>query len=152
MVVAPVAAMALILSATFARSGKPMKTRINDPIHNPFYNRFHVPVHSRLDEMQAYTHMAWLHSPYERTSRRKQTSTRDTTRAHLPARLRWCWSSCFPRLCLLANFANRMTLSSVLKHVAFQPTYAILQVSRTGRVRRRFFPQPNPTSASSLQN
>ena len=40
-----------------------MKTRINDPIHNPFRNRFHVPVHSRLDEMQAYTHMVWLHSP-----------------------------------------------------------------------------------------
>lgn len=40
-----------------------MKTRINDPIHNPFHNRFRVPVHSRLDEMQAYTHMVWLHSP-----------------------------------------------------------------------------------------
>ena len=40
-----------------------MKTRINDPIHNPFHNRFRVPVHSRLDEMQAYTQMAWLHSP-----------------------------------------------------------------------------------------
>ena len=38
-------------------------TRINDPIHTPFHNRFHVPVHSRLDEMQAYTHMVWLHSP-----------------------------------------------------------------------------------------
>ena len=40
-----------------------MKTRINDPIHNPFHNRFRVPVHSRLDEMQAYTHMVWLQSP-----------------------------------------------------------------------------------------
>jgi hypothetical protein len=40
-----------------------MKSRIDDPIHNPFQNRFHVPVHSRLDEMQAYTQMAWLHSP-----------------------------------------------------------------------------------------
>ena len=39
-----------------------MKTRINHPIHNPFHNRFRVPVHSRLDEMQAYTHMPWLHS------------------------------------------------------------------------------------------
>jgi hypothetical protein len=35
-------------------------TRINDPYRNPFHNRFHVPVHSRLDEMQAFTHMAWL--------------------------------------------------------------------------------------------
>ena len=40
-----------------------MKNRVHDPIHNPFRNRFHVPVHSRLDEMQAYTQMAWLHSP-----------------------------------------------------------------------------------------
>jgi hypothetical protein len=40
-----------------------MKSRINDPIHNPFHNRFRVPVHSRLDEMQAYTHMIWLHGP-----------------------------------------------------------------------------------------
>ena len=42
-----------------------MKTtqRIQDPYHNPFYNRFHVPVSSRLDEMQAFTHMVWLHEP-----------------------------------------------------------------------------------------
>ena len=40
-----------------------MKTRINDPIHNPFQNRFHDPVHSRLDEMQSFTHMAELHNP-----------------------------------------------------------------------------------------
>ena len=39
------------------------QTLINDPIRNPFHNRFHVPVHSRLDEMQAYTHMVWLNSP-----------------------------------------------------------------------------------------
>ena len=39
-----------------------MKTtqRIRNPYHNPFYNRFHVPVSSRLDEMQACTHMVWL--------------------------------------------------------------------------------------------
>lgn len=34
--------------------------QIHDPYRNPFHNRFHVPVHSRLDEMQAYTHMVWL--------------------------------------------------------------------------------------------
>ena len=33
---------------------------INDPYRNPFHNRFHVPVHARLDEMQAYTNMTWL--------------------------------------------------------------------------------------------
>jgi len=37
--------------------------RIHDPYRNPFHNRFHVPVHSRLDEMQAYTHMVWLNEP-----------------------------------------------------------------------------------------
>lgn len=37
--------------------------RINDPYHNPFYNRFHVPVRLRLDEMQAFTHMVWLNEP-----------------------------------------------------------------------------------------
>ena len=40
-----------------------MNARIKDPIHNPFHNRFNVPVHSRMDEMQAYTHMIWLNSP-----------------------------------------------------------------------------------------
>lgn len=39
------------------------QTQIDDPIRNPFHNRFHVPVHSRLDEMQSYTHMVWLNSP-----------------------------------------------------------------------------------------
>ena len=38
-------------------------SRIQDPFHNPFHNRFNVPVHSRLDEMQAYTHMVWLNEP-----------------------------------------------------------------------------------------
>ena len=37
--------------------------RIQDPHYNPFHNRFHFPVHSRLDEMQAYTHMVWLNEP-----------------------------------------------------------------------------------------
>ncbi len=37
--------------------------RIHDPYRNPFHNRFNVPVHSRLDEMQAYTHMIWLNEP-----------------------------------------------------------------------------------------
>ena len=39
--------------------------RIDDPYHNPFYNRFQVSVSSRLDEMQAFTHMAWLNEPAE---------------------------------------------------------------------------------------
>ena len=39
--------------------------RIHDPYHNPFFNKFHVPVSSRLDEMQAFTHMVWLNEPAE---------------------------------------------------------------------------------------
>ncbi len=39
--------------------------RIHDPYRNPFYNRYHVPVSSRLDEMQAFTHMVWLDEPAE---------------------------------------------------------------------------------------
>jgi hypothetical protein len=49
---------------------------INDPYRNPFHNRFHVPVHARLDEMQASTNMAWLdelkkldHEPGDRNAR-----------------------------------------------------------------------------------
>ena len=42
---------------------------INDPYRNPFHNRFHVPVHSRLDEMQSNTHMVWLNeSELDQTS------------------------------------------------------------------------------------
>ena len=33
---------------------------IDNPYRNPFHNRCHVPVHTRLDEMQSYTNMAWL--------------------------------------------------------------------------------------------
>lgn len=36
------------------------KTLINNPYRNPFHNRFQVPVHSRLDEMQSYTSVDWL--------------------------------------------------------------------------------------------
>jgi hypothetical protein len=28
--------------------------RPNHPLHNPFFNRFHEPVHRRDDDMQAY--------------------------------------------------------------------------------------------------
>ena len=36
------------------------KTLIHDPYRNPFHNRFNVPVHSRLDEMQSNTQVIWL--------------------------------------------------------------------------------------------
>lgn len=37
-----------------------MRPLINDPFHNPFQNRFNVPVHHRHDEMQAQAYMVWL--------------------------------------------------------------------------------------------
>ena len=32
----------------------------NNPIHNPFNNRFNDPVTRRHDDMQAYAYMVWL--------------------------------------------------------------------------------------------
>ena len=32
----------------------------NNPIHNPFNNRFNDPVTQRHDDMQAYAYMVWL--------------------------------------------------------------------------------------------
>jgi len=59
-----------------------MKTRINDPIHNPFHNRFEVPVHSRPDEMPSYTHMIRLASPIPLD---QQTKTDRHPRYWIPA-------------------------------------------------------------------
>jgi len=50
------------------------KTRINDPYRNPFHNRFHVPVHSRLDEMQSYTHLVWLNDRLDDRTKNTQKS------------------------------------------------------------------------------
>ena len=60
-----------------------MKTneRIRDPYHNPFYNRFHVPVRSRLDEMQAFTHMVWLNEPAASKHETKEQPKRNWGRA-----------------------------------------------------------------------
>ena len=49
-------------------------SQIQDPSHNPFHNRFNVPVRSRLDEMQAFTHMVWLNEPASLDSEKKKTS------------------------------------------------------------------------------
>ena len=57
------------------------QTLINDPYRNPFHNRFHVPVHSRLDEMQAYTHMVWLNGPADLEHGRKEQHSRRWGRA-----------------------------------------------------------------------
>ena len=51
---------ALSPSADVTRSKQMNKTRIDDPYRNPFHNRFNVPVHSRLDEMQSYSHLVRL--------------------------------------------------------------------------------------------
>ena len=56
-------------------------TQIYDPYHNPFHNRFRVPVHSRLDEMQAYTHMVWLNDPLPNEDAEKNDGARSWGRA-----------------------------------------------------------------------
>jgi hypothetical protein len=33
---------------------------LNDPFHNPFYNRFNDPVKRRLDDMQSHEYTLWL--------------------------------------------------------------------------------------------
>jgi hypothetical protein len=33
---------------------------LNDPFHNPFYNRFNDPVRRRLDDMQSHEYTLWL--------------------------------------------------------------------------------------------
>ena len=55
--------------------------RIQDPFRNPFYNRFHVPVRSRLDEMQAFTHMVWLDEPAQFSDAMTDQSGRNWRRA-----------------------------------------------------------------------
>ena len=56
------------------------KTLISDPYRNPFHNRFHVPVHSRLDEMQSYTHPVWLSGQTGSNQR-----TESTQKSRIPA-------------------------------------------------------------------
>ena len=54
------------------------KTLINDPFRNPFHNRFHVPVQSRLAEMQAHAQVVWLQDPTPsvgQQERHRQTRT-----------------------------------------------------------------------------
>ena len=58
------------------------KTRINDPFRNPFHNRFNVPVHSRLDEMQSYTHLVWLN---EKSSADDKSASTHNSRAWIAA-------------------------------------------------------------------
>ena len=33
---------------------------LNDPFHNPFYNRFNDPVRRRQDDMQSHEYTMWL--------------------------------------------------------------------------------------------
>ena len=33
---------------------------VNDPFHNPFYNRFNDPVKRRQDDMQSHEYSVWL--------------------------------------------------------------------------------------------
>ena len=33
---------------------------VNDPFHNPFYNRFNDPCRQRLDDVQSHEYTLWL--------------------------------------------------------------------------------------------
>ena len=33
---------------------------VNDPFHNPFYNRFNDPCRQRIDDMQSHEYTLWL--------------------------------------------------------------------------------------------
>jgi hypothetical protein len=48
-------------------------------LHNPFQNRFNVPVTHRLDEMQAVTNMVWLHERTVGNSNRYEDRSADET-------------------------------------------------------------------------
>lgn len=53
--------------------------RPNNPLHNPFFNRFNDPVRRRHDEMQAYAYMVWLR---ERNQGLHQTPSHLTRAEH----------------------------------------------------------------------
>jgi hypothetical protein len=49
-----------------------------DSLHNPFHNRFNVPVTSRRDEMQAYAHQVWLRERNQGNCKAQRNSTAAT--------------------------------------------------------------------------
>jgi len=50
----------------------------NDPLHNPFYNRFNDPVRRRQDDMQAHAYSLWLKEQNRWLPPRDLSATKDT--------------------------------------------------------------------------
>jgi len=55
--------------------------RTNNPLHNPFFNRFNDPVRRRHDEMQAQAYMAWLRERNEGLHRTHHLTSAQTGHA-----------------------------------------------------------------------
>ena len=48
-------------------------------LHNPFYNRFNVPVTQRRDSLQAHANVVWLHEHDRRSLSDKAVSVTEQT-------------------------------------------------------------------------
>ena len=59
----------------------------NDPLHNPFYNRFNDPVRRRQDDMQSHAYTLWLKEQNRLLPPRDRSETRDTEEGLLGSRI-----------------------------------------------------------------
>jgi len=55
---------------------------LNDPIRNPFYNRFNDPVQRRLDDMQSHEYTIWLRDRNRAMSITSPAISRDGIQPH----------------------------------------------------------------------
>ena len=55
---------------------------LNDPIRNPFYNRFNDPVQRRLDDMQSREYTVWLRDRNRAMSIPSPAISRDGSQPH----------------------------------------------------------------------
>jgi len=55
---------------------------LNDPIRNPFYNRFNDPVQRRLDDMQSHEYTVWLRDRNRAMSIPSPAISRDGAQPH----------------------------------------------------------------------
>jgi len=61
---------------------------LNDPIRNPFYNRFNDPVQRRLDDMQSHEYTIWLRDRNRAMSITSPAISRDGIQQHHPRLLK----------------------------------------------------------------
>ncbi|HSE25235.1 MAG TPA: hypothetical protein VLB68_26475 [Pyrinomonadaceae bacterium] len=55
---------------------------LNDPIRNPFYNRFNDPVQRRLDDIQSHEYTVWLRDRNRAMSIPSPAISRDGAQPH----------------------------------------------------------------------